>query len=61
MVLSFAFQVVNEPAEAHYPVVEMSTFSKLSCYKFTKNQIDISDYEGIVTVCNVTIRQVTSL
>ncbi|KAL2926855.1 E3 ubiquitin-protein ligase COP1 [Bienertia sinuspersici] len=52
--------VVNEPAEAHCPVVEMSTLSKLSCLswnKFTKNQIASSDYEGIVTVWDVTTRQ----
>ncbi|KNA20638.1 hypothetical protein SOVF_050530 [Spinacia oleracea] len=52
--------VVNEPAESHCPVVEMSTLSKLSCLswnKFTKNQIASSDYEGIVTVWDVTTRQ----
>lgn len=52
--------VVNEPADAHCPVVEMSTLSKLSCLswnKFTKNQIASSDYEGIVTVWDVTTRQ----
>ncbi|XP_057522888.1 E3 ubiquitin-protein ligase COP1-like isoform X1 [Amaranthus tricolor] len=52
--------VVNEPADAHCPVVEMSTLSKLSCLswnKFSKNQIASSDYEGIVTVWDVTTRQ----
>ncbi|KAL9255294.1 E3 ubiquitin-protein ligase COP1-like protein [Drosera capensis] len=52
--------VVNEPADLHCPVVEMSTLSKLSCLswnKFTKNQIASSDYEGIVTVWDVTTRQ----
>ncbi|KAJ8424741.1 hypothetical protein Cgig2_027774 [Carnegiea gigantea] len=52
--------VVNEPADAHCPVVEMSTLSKLSCLswnKFTKNQIASSDYEGIVTIWDVTTRQ----
>ncbi|GAB4859398.1 coatomer subunit alpha [Ancistrocladus abbreviatus] len=52
--------VVNEPADVHCPVVEMSTLSKLSCLswnKFTKNQIASSDYEGIVTVWDVTTRQ----
>ncbi|CAO2812824.1 unnamed protein product [Amaranthus hypochondriacus] len=51
--------VVNEP-DAHCPVVEISTLSKLSCLswnKFTKNQIASSDYEGIVTVWDVTTRQ----
>jgi len=40
--------------------VEMSTRSKLSCLswnKFTKNHIASSDYEGIVTVWDVTTRQ----
>uniref|UniRef100_A0A803LRK4 RING-type domain-containing protein n=1 Tax=Chenopodium quinoa TaxID=63459 RepID=A0A803LRK4_CHEQI len=52
--------VVNEPADSHCPVVEMTTMSKLSCLswnKFTKNQIASSDYEGIVTVWDVTTRQ----
>ncbi|KAF6159172.1 hypothetical protein GIB67_032789 [Kingdonia uniflora] len=54
------FEVVNEPAEVHCPIVEMSTRSKLSCLswnKYTKNQIASSDYEGIVTVWDVTTRQ----
>lgn len=53
---------MNEPAEEHCPVVEMSTRSKLSCLswnKYTKNHIASSDYEGIVTVWDVTTRQVT--
>jgi len=57
-----AFQVVNEPTDAHCPVVEMSTRSKLSCLswnKYAKNQIASSDYEGIVTVWDVTTRKVT--
>ena len=52
---------MNEPADAHCPVVEMSTRSKLSCLswnKYTKNHIASSDYEGIVTVWDVTTRQV---
>lgn len=52
--------VVNEPADLHCPVVEMSTRSKLSCLswnKFVKNQIASSDYEGIVTVWDVNTRQ----
>ena len=55
------FQVVNEPTDAHCPVVEMSTRSKLSCLswnKYAKNQIASSDYEGIVTVWDVTTRKV---
>ena len=56
-----SFQVVNEPADVHCPVVEMSTRSKLSCLswnKYTKNHIASSDYEGIVTVWDVTTQQV---
>lgn len=48
--------VVNEPADVHCPVVEMSTRSKLSCLswnKYIKSQIASSDYEGIVTVWDV--------
>lgn len=52
--------VVNESADMHYPVVEMSTRSKLSCLSwnnFAKNHIASSDYEGIVTVWDVNTRQ----
>ncbi|XP_057961632.1 E3 ubiquitin-protein ligase COP1-like isoform X1 [Malania oleifera] len=52
--------VVNEPADLHCPIIEMSTRSKLSCLswnKHTKNYIASSDYEGIVTVWDVTTRQ----
>lgn len=59
-----AFQVVNEPADVHCPIVEMSTRSKLSCLswnKYSKNIIASSDYEGIVTVWDVNTRQVVFL
>ncbi|KAG8365372.1 hypothetical protein BUALT_Bualt18G0097800 [Buddleja alternifolia] len=52
--------VVNEPTDVQCPVAEMSTRSKLSCLswnKYTKNHIASSDYEGIVTVWDVTTRQ----
>ncbi|KAF8049993.1 hypothetical protein N665_2070s0001 [Sinapis alba] len=52
--------VVNEPADIQCPIVEMSTRSKLSCLswnKHEKNHIASSDYEGIVTVWDVTTRQ----
>ncbi|XVE72461.1 hypothetical protein DITRI_Ditri11bG0041000 [Diplodiscus trichospermus] len=52
--------VLNEAADVHCPVVEMSTRSKLSCLswnKYWKNHIASSDYEGIVTVWDVTTRQ----
>jgi E3 ubiquitin-protein ligase RFWD2 len=56
--------VVNEPADMQCPIVEMSTRSKLSCLswnKHEKNHIASSDYEGIVTVWDVTTRQVSTL
>ncbi|KAL4362040.1 hypothetical protein GQ457_04G024690 [Hibiscus cannabinus] len=52
--------VLNEPADVHCPVEEMSTRSKLSCLswnKHWKNHIASSDYEGIVTVWDVKTRQ----
>ncbi|KAF3451787.1 hypothetical protein FNV43_RR07883 [Rhamnella rubrinervis] len=52
--------VVNEPSDVHCPIVEIPTRSKLSCLswnKCTKNHIASSDYEGIVTVWDVTTRQ----
>ncbi|XWS47381.1 hypothetical protein CRYUN_Cryun14cG0147500 [Craigia yunnanensis] len=52
--------VLNKPADVHCPVVEMTTRSKLSCLswnKYWKNHIASSDYEGIVTVWDVTTRQ----
>ncbi|GMH15771.1 hypothetical protein Nepgr_017612 [Nepenthes gracilis] len=58
-VFEFNF-VVNEPTEAHCPIVEMATRSKLICLswnKYTKNHIASSDYEGIVTVWDVTTQQ----
>ncbi|KAK6238616.1 hypothetical protein QUC31_004085 [Theobroma cacao] len=52
--------VLNDQADVHCPVVEMSTRSKLSCLswnKYSKNHIASSDYEGIVTVWDVQTRQ----
>ncbi|PON91316.1 TNF receptor-associated factor [Trema orientale] len=52
--------VVNEPEDIHCPIVEMPTRCKLSCLswnKYTKSHIASSDYEGIVTVWDVTTRQ----
>lgn len=63
VVCVFIFQVVNEAADVPCPVAEMSTRAKLSCLswnKYTRNQIASSDYEGIVTVWDVTTRQVLS-
>ncbi|GBG61828.1 hypothetical protein CBR_g23784 [Chara braunii] len=48
--------VVNELADVHCPVVDMSTRSKLSCLswnKYIKSHIASSDYEGIVTIWDV--------
>lgn len=59
--MKITLQVVNEPADSQCPVAEMSTRAKLSCLswnKYAKNHIASSDYEGIVTVWDVTTRQV---
>ncbi|XP_019170183.1 PREDICTED: E3 ubiquitin-protein ligase COP1-like isoform X1 [Ipomoea nil] len=59
-VFEFA-SVINEPAaDMQCPIAEMPTRSKLSCLswnKYKKNYIASSDYEGIVTVWDVTTRQ----
>ncbi|KAA8526553.1 hypothetical protein F0562_008244 [Nyssa sinensis] len=58
--VSRRIKVVNEPADVHYPVVEMPTRSKLSCLswnKYAKNHIASCDYEGIVTVWDVTAQK----
>ncbi|XP_015878256.2 E3 ubiquitin-protein ligase COP1-like isoform X3 [Ziziphus jujuba] len=52
--------VVNEPEDVHCPIVEMPTRSKLSCLSWNKNMknhIASSDYEGIVTVWDITTCQ----
>lgn len=62
---AITFQVVNEPAaDMQCPIAEMPTRSKLSCLswnKYKKNYIASSDYEGIVTVWDVTTCQVKFL
>ncbi|KAJ0575903.1 putative transcription factor WD40-like family [Helianthus annuus] len=58
--VSRRIKVVNEQANVQCPMVEMSTQSKLSCVswnKYMKSHIASSDYEGIVTVWDVTTRQ----
>lgn len=53
-------QVVSDLADVHCPVVEMPTRSKLSCLSWNqqhKAQVASSDYEGIVTVWDVTTCQ----
>jgi E3 ubiquitin-protein ligase RFWD2 len=45
--------IVNEHRDIHYPVVEMSNRSKLSCIcwnSYMKSHIASSDFEGIVQV-----------
>uniref|UniRef100_A0A7C9A2L8 2-alkenal reductase (NAD(P)(+)) n=1 Tax=Opuntia streptacantha TaxID=393608 RepID=A0A7C9A2L8_OPUST len=52
--------VMNEPAQVHCAVVDIATRSKLSCLswsKYTKHYIASSDYDGIVTVWDITTRQ----
>ncbi|XP_072995324.1 protein SPA1-RELATED 4-like isoform X1 [Typha latifolia] len=49
--------ILNEDRDIHYPVVEMSNRSKLSCIcwnKYMKSQIASSDFEGVVQVWDVT-------
>ncbi|XP_066306904.1 protein SPA1-RELATED 3-like isoform X2 [Miscanthus floridulus] len=53
--------IVNEHHDIHYPVVEMSNRSKLSCIcwnSYMKSHIASSDFEGIVQVWDVTRSQV---
>ncbi|CAO1945127.1 unnamed protein product [Urochloa humidicola] len=53
--------IVNEHRDIHYPVVEMSNRSKLSCIcwnSYMKSHIASSDFEGIVQVWDVTRSQV---
>jgi len=48
--------IVNEHRDIHYPVVEMSNRSKLSCIcwnSYMKSHIASSDFEGIVQVSSV--------
>ncbi|KAG8077777.1 hypothetical protein GUJ93_ZPchr0007g4944 [Zizania palustris] len=53
--------IVNEYRDIHYPVVEMSNRSKLSCIcwnSYMKSHLASSDFEGIVQVWDVTRSQV---
>eukprot|EP00252_Welwitschia_mirabilis_P009384 TRINITY_DN21955_c0_g1_i2.p1 TRINITY_DN21955_c0_g1~~TRINITY_DN21955_c0_g1_i2.p1 ORF type:complete len:501 (+),score=97.83 TRINITY_DN21955_c0_g1_i2:149-1651(+) len=52
--------IVNEPADVHCPVLEMSSRSKLSCLswnKYIKSHIASSDYDGIVALWDVNTSQ----
>ncbi|XP_044976943.1 protein SPA1-RELATED 4-like isoform X1 [Hordeum vulgare subsp. vulgare] len=53
--------IVNEHRDIHYPVVEMSNKSKLSCISwnsYMKSHIASSDFDGLVQVWDVTRSQV---
>ncbi|KAM0918932.1 hypothetical protein ACQ4PT_008552 [Festuca glaucescens] len=53
--------IVNEHRDIHYPVVEMSNRSKLSCIcwnSYMKSHIASSDFDGLVQVWDVTRSQV---
>ncbi|KAF8411142.1 hypothetical protein HHK36_003681 [Tetracentron sinense] len=53
--------ILNEDCDIHYPVIEMSSRSKLSsiCWNsYIKSQIASSDFEGVVQVWDVTRSQV---
>ncbi|XP_073007030.1 protein SPA1-RELATED 3 isoform X1 [Typha latifolia] len=52
--------ILNEDRDIHYPVVEMSNKSKLSCIcwnNYMKSQIASSDFEGVVQVWDITRNQ----
>ncbi|KAK6934259.1 WD40 repeat [Dillenia turbinata] len=53
--------IINEDRDIHYPVVEMTSRSKLSCIcwnGYIKSQIASSNFDGVVQVWDVTRRQV---
>lgn len=46
--------LLNDSVDIHYPVVEMSNKSKLSCVcwnSYIKNYLASTDYDGVVQVC----------
>ena len=46
--------LLNDSVDVHYPVVEMSNKSKLSCVcwnSYIKNYLASTDYDGVVQVC----------
>lgn len=52
-VFEFA-SLIDDSVDIHYPVVEMSNKSKLSCVcwnKYIKNYLASTDYDGVVQVC----------
>jgi hypothetical protein len=52
--------ILNEERDIHYPVVEMSNRSKLSCVcwnSYMKSQIASSDFEGVVQVKEIQLKK----
>lgn len=48
--------LLNDNVDIHYPVIEMSSRSKLSCVcwnSYIKNYLASTDYEGVIQVCIV--------
>jgi protein suppressor of PHYA-105 1 len=46
--------IFNDPVDIHYPVIEMSNESKLSCIcwnSYIKNYLASTGYDGVVKVC----------
>lgn len=46
--------LLNESVDVHYPLIEMSNRSKLSCVSwnnYIKNYLASTDYDGVVQVC----------
>lgn len=46
--------LLNDSVDIHYPLIEMSSRSKLSCIcwnNYIKNYLASTDYEGVVQVC----------
>lgn len=53
--------LLNDTLDIHYPVVEMSNKSKLSCVcwnNYIKNYLASTDYDGVVQVCNLCLLEV---
>ena len=48
--------LLNDSVDIHYPLIEMSSRSKLSCVcwnSYIKNYLASTDYEGVVQVCDL--------
>lgn len=56
--------LLNQSVDIHYPVIEMSNRSKLSCVSwnsYIRNYLASTDYDGIVKVCNSFLFQIVIL